>query len=86
MGNANVTSGVTSDIVSTPNEVAWRYVVINDKALYNVNTTVNFQLHESEEDTLVTAILELAGIVTNKPGLVNIASTLNTNEKQIQSV
>ena len=81
-----VTSGVTCDIVSKPADVAWGYVVINDKALYNVNTTVNFQLHESEEDTLVTAILELSGIVVNKPGLVNIASTVNSNEKQIQSV
>ena len=43
----------------TPN---WGYVVVSGEALYNVNTSVNFQLHPSEEEPLVTRILALSGL------------------------
>jgi hypothetical protein len=42
--------------------------------MYNASTSQNFELHESEEMPLVYKILELAGIVINKPGLVQAAS------------
>lgn len=76
---------VTCDAITKPIAVAWGYVVINNKALYNANTSVNFQLHDSEEDTLVNLILESAGVILNKPGLVQVASTRNTNEQTIQN-
>ena len=56
-----------------PNEVEWAYVVVAGKALYNANQTINFELHQSEEETLVTRILELAGVVIMKPGIVEVA-------------
>jgi len=46
-----------------PAKVNWTYVVINKQALYNHGTTtVNFELHPSEENQLVNKILRLAGI------------------------
>ena len=57
-------------IPSTPN---WAYVVISEKALYNPSLSVNFQLHPSEEETLVTRILELAGIVINRQDILEVA-------------
>ena len=73
---ANVSGGVLSVVGSnnlalTPDEISyvkkptkavWDYFVVNDKALYSVNTSVNFELHPSEESELVYKILKFAGI------------------------
>lgn len=81
-----ITSGVSVEVIAAPpRDVYWGYVVVNEKALYNATTSIDFNLHKSEETNLVVKILELAGITINKPGLVQIASNeeaQNTNEKQ----
>ena len=82
--SAVVTSGVTCEVVSKPATVAWGYVVVNEQALYNSNTSTNFTLHDSEEDSLVFQILELAGVIMNKVGLINIATTKQQSEQQTQ--
>ena len=84
MSSDPVTAGVTCEVITKPSDAAWGYVVVNKKALYNANTSTNFTLHESEEDTLVIKILELAGIVMNKPGLVQIAAQKDAAEIQSQ--
>ena len=65
-------------------EVKWGYAVINGQALYNASQTTDFALHESEESNLVVRILELAGVVLNKPGLVQIANQEDAQETQQQ--
>ena len=82
--SAVVSSGVTCEIVSKPAVVEWGYVVVNEQALYNSNTSTNFTLHDSEEDSLVFQILELAGVIINKPGLVQIAAQKEQVESQTQ--
>tara|TARA_A100001201_G_scaffold1232_2_gene3217 strand:- start:1810 stop:2544 length:735 start_codon:yes stop_codon:yes gene_type:complete len=79
------TSGVTVECFRVPKKVNWAYVVVNSKALYNSYAAVDFELHISEEDTLVYRILELAGIVMNKPGLTTSITTFNQAEQQLQS-
>jgi hypothetical protein len=81
-----VNSSVTFERIIKPTAVAWGYVVLSGKPLLNSDTTVDFLLHESEENTLVDMILEMAGIVVNKPGLVQIAAQRVSNEQQIQNV
>jgi hypothetical protein len=80
----NKTTGVTIECFRKPVEVEWAYVVVNEKALYNANVAVDFELHISEEDTLVNKILELAGIIMNKPGLITAAAQYSANEMQVQ--
>jgi hypothetical protein len=79
------TSGVTVECFRIPVPVAWAYVVVNGKALYNSYAAVDFELHISEEDTLVNRILQLAGIVMNKIGLADTANNLNQAEQQLQN-
>ena len=79
------TSGVTVECFRVPKKVNWAYVVVNSKALYNSYAAIDFELHISEEDTLVYRILELAGIVLNKPGLTTSITTFNQAEQQLQS-
>ena len=81
-----VSAGVSCERIIKPTAVAWGYVVLSGKPLLNSDTTVDFLLHESEENTLVDMILEMAGIVVNKPGLVQIAAQRVSNEQQTQNV
>ena len=74
-GQTPLTSGLKIEVVATtPTPVKWGYVVVNEKALYDANNSIDFNLHRSEETILVIKILELAGITINKPGLVGLAS------------
>jgi hypothetical protein len=79
------TSSVTVECFRVPRTAEWTYVVVNSKALYNASIATNFELHRSEEDTLVYDILALAGIVMNKPGLAQTASQIGIGEQQIQN-
>ena len=82
-----ITTGVTAEYFTVPSTVHWPYVVVNDQAMYNASdsTLSNFELHRGEEDTLVVKILELAGIIINKPGLVQIAAARDSVENQLQN-
>jgi len=77
---------VTVECFRVPIQANWAYVVVQEKALYNSNVSVDFELHRAEEDTLVNRILELAGIIINKPGLVQLAQGEDMQEQQIQNV
>jgi len=81
-GDNQITSGITCNYIKKPNEVAWGYNVIAQKALYNASSSTNFELHSSEEVKLVIKVLELAGIIINKPGLVSITAQKEANKLQ----
>jgi hypothetical protein len=81
-GNNQITSGITCNYIKKPDSVEWGYHVIALKALYNATTSTHFELHSSEEVKLVLKILELAGIVINKPGLVTLASQKEMSKLQ----
>ena len=53
---------VNMTYIRRPHKVNWGYVVLNDKALYNSNTSSNFEIHPGDETELVLKILTLAGI------------------------
>jgi hypothetical protein len=69
------TSTLNCNHTVKPEVPKWTYTIVNEQALYN-NTAADkqdFQLHESDEEELIYKILELAGIIMNKPGLVQLA-------------
>ena len=77
---------VSVECFRVPTQANWAYVVVNEKALYNANVSVDFELHKAEEDTLVNRILQLAGVVINKPGLAQLAEQIDVKEQQIQNI
>ena len=85
-GGAVVTSSVDVECFRVPIPVNWSYVVVNEKALYNANAAVDFELHRSEEDTLVNKILELSGIVINKPDVTSIGAQMGAAELELQKL
>jgi hypothetical protein len=76
---------ITVECFRVPRTVEWTYVVVNNKALHNATVVKNFELHKSEEDTLVYRILELSGIVMNKVGLAQTAAQMSGSESQVQN-
>ena len=68
-----------------PHPPKWAYVVVNEKALYNSNLSANFQLHASEEENIVTRILQLAGVIIEKPGVIEFAMADQANIKREQN-
>ena len=76
--------GVNMSISYTmrPPDVQWAYVIVNDKALYNNNISVNFELHVSEETELVYKILKLAGVNLKAAEIVQGAAGLEQANKQ----
>ena len=86
-GGSIIGTGVTVECFRVPVAANWAYVVVNNKALFNSTNGVfqDFELHRSEEDTIVYNILALAGIVINKVGLAQTASQMSTAESQVQN-
>ena len=70
-----ITSGVTCNLISKPADPNWAYVVVAGKALYNASDSSkqDFELHESEEGSLINKILELAGISMKSIDLADLA-------------
>ena len=75
------TGDVKVEVIDKPIKVEWGYDVVNERAMYNVARSTDFELHDSEETNLVLKILELSGIIVNKPGLVQIA-----DQEQIKKI
>tara|TARA_R110001592_G_C13043667_1_gene739519 strand:+ start:256 stop:966 length:711 start_codon:yes stop_codon:yes gene_type:complete len=63
----------------TPTPPNWAYVVVNNKALYNGSSSIDFDLHVSEEEVLVTRILELSGLVIRSEDLAQAAMVDKAN-------
>jgi hypothetical protein len=78
----NVITDMSISYTMRPPDVQWAYVVVNDKALYNDNISVDFQLHASEETELVYKILKLAGVNLKAAEIVQVGQTLESTNKQ----
>ena len=79
-------SSLNIHYIRRPLVVNWGYVVLNNKALYNANTSVNFELHPSEETELVIKILSLAGIAIEDMALYQIAEAEDTRDIQQEKI
>ena len=70
-------SGITTDIkcslIISPAKPNWSYVEVNNVPMYNATDSTNFDLHESDETTIVYKILSYAGLVIKQPEISQIA-------------
>ena len=73
-------SSVDIEYVKKPSQAAWGYQNILGKAQYNASTSTNFELHESEEATLVLKVLGYAGISIQDPNVIQIADAKETKK------
>ena len=76
------TNNVHCHYIRKPKNASWGYTVVGGNALYEPGVSEDFQLHPSEEQSLVLKILALAGVTLQDPGVYQIAST--EDQKNIQ--
>ena len=71
-----VPASVIIDFIRYPQQPRWTYIISSTgNALYNSSLdTVNFELHRSEENNLVTKILQLAGVSIKDLSLAQAAA------------
>tara|TARA_R100000908_G_C3749238_1_gene144055 strand:- start:1478 stop:2158 length:681 start_codon:yes stop_codon:yes gene_type:complete len=72
------------DYVRRPVVPKWGFVVVGGKALYDgsAGKTVNFELHQSEENELVYKILKFAGLSMKRDDLASGGQGLETVQLQ----
>jgi hypothetical protein len=75
-------TSVTCTYVQAPIVPRWGYFVIDDKALYDVSNTTDFDLHQSEESELVYKILKLAGVSMKKDDIMRAGQGMELSQIQ----
>jgi hypothetical protein len=71
--------------IRRPEKPNWTYVVINNQALFDANsTTLDFELHASEENQLVNKILRLAGVSNKQPDIMQAGQGMDMATVQQQ--
>lgn len=78
------TSDLYYNYVAKPKKCNWGYNILNEKAMYNSSSSIDFELHQSEQSNLINKILELAGISMQRPDLQQSASARDNKEIQQQ--
>ena len=68
--------------IKNPAEAAWGYQMVFGEALYDATTSVDFELHDSEETELVIKVLALAGLVVKDIQMYQIANSIETQTTQ----
>ena len=84
---AGIEPDVTVECFRVPRPANWTYVVVNGKALHNGSDSSlqDFELHPSETDAVVSAILTLAGITMKNADLTQIGSAVNQANVQLEN-
>jgi hypothetical protein len=69
-----------------PVKVSWGYVLINEKPLYDANTskTTHFELHPSEETELVYKILKFAGVAIQRDDIMRAGQGMELAQVQLE--
>ena len=73
------TTKVELQYIKKPAKVEWNYQMVFGEALYNSASSVNFELHSTEEVELVIKILELSGILIKD---LNLYQVMNQEEQE----
>lgn len=82
-GDSEITlEDVKCNYIKNPSEAAWGYQMVFGEALYDASTSVDFELHASEETELVIKILEFAGLSLQDPQMYQIAAGMEAQTNQ----
>ena len=76
-----ISEGITCYYIKKPRIPSWNYTEINSVALYNSGSSIDFELHPSEENTLVMRILTLSGINMKNQELTQIGMAKEAQAK-----
>ena len=71
---ATITSNIVVDYVRKPADINWAFTVGTlGQYINNNQTSVNFELHESEQTEVILKILQYSGIIIRDPQIIQAA-------------
>ena len=82
--NPSSPNGVEVFYIRKLNNVNWGYMLQDNNALWNPNTSADFELHPSEQNKLVLKILKLAGISIKDAEISQLATQQEVTNLQQQ--
>ncbi len=82
--NPSSPNGVEVFYIRKLNNVNWGYMLQDNNALWNPNTSTDFELHPSEQNKLVLKILKLAGISIKDAEISQLATQQEVTNLQQQ--
>jgi len=80
-----ITSGISCDYIKKPVDPVWNFILgTGNSYIYNSATSVNFEIHETEQVELILKILLYAGVVVKDPQIIQVAASQVAQENQNQ--
>lgn len=76
-----ITDNIKASYIKKPTSARWNFTTSNGGYVYNSATSENFQLHATEQTSLITRILLYAGIIIKDPQVVQLAAGQIQQEK-----
>jgi len=81
----SIVNGITVDYIRKPIEPLWNFSPgTNGQYVYNSGTSLNFELHDSEQTEVILKILLYAGVVIKSPEIVQVAAQQVAQEQNNQ--
>ena len=70
-----IISGISCDYIKKPVDPIWNFILgTGNSYIYNSSTSVNFEIHETEQVELILKILLYAGVVVKSPEIIQVAA------------
>ena len=79
---STIQSLITATYIRKPAEVSWAYQTVVGNALYDSSNSTNFELHDSEEASLVIKVLLYAGLSIREGEIAQLADAKETKKIQ----
>ena len=79
-----IQSGIQAAYIRKPLDPIWNFTLSGNAYVYNPDTSIDFELHDSEQIEVVLKILLYAGVVVKDPTVIQVASQQIQQEQQNQ--
>ena len=80
----SIQSGVQATYIRKPIDPVWNFTLSDNAYVYNPDTSLNFELHDSEQTEIVLKVLLYAGVVVKDPTIIQVAAQQVAQEQQNQ--
>ena len=77
----SITSGIKASYIRKPKNINWGFTSSGAGYAYDPANTVDFELHPTEQTSLITRVLLYAGVVIKDPQIVQLAAGQVQQEK-----
>jgi hypothetical protein len=79
-----IQSDIKAAYIRKPLDPIWNFTLSGNAYVYNADTSIDFELHDSEQIEVVLKILLYAGVVVKDPTVIQVAAQQIQQEQQNQ--